>query len=177
MKRLVYLSVFILGLFLANPGHAQVSIHINIGSQPAWGPAGFDYARYYYLPALDMYYDVINQRYVYWDGYYWASRASLPVAYNNVNLYSLYKVVLNDANPWNYHAIHHIKYAPYANHYNQLNIRDYRYANTYVSKREKNPAVDNRVVVRDDRGRSPVAVRSTGSRNSDTGSRVVQQVR
>jgi hypothetical protein len=35
---------------------AQVSVSVNIGSQPLWGPTGYDQAQYYYLPEYDAYF-------------------------------------------------------------------------------------------------------------------------
>ena len=34
----------------------KVGVNINIGSQPEWGPRGYDYVEYYYLPDIEMYY-------------------------------------------------------------------------------------------------------------------------
>jgi hypothetical protein len=67
MKKLLYTIAFLGAVALVLPSHAQVSIQINIGSQPQWGPSGYDYARYYYMPEYDMYYDVQRGYYVYWD--------------------------------------------------------------------------------------------------------------
>jgi hypothetical protein len=49
----------------------QIKVNINIGSQPVWGPIGYDYARFYYLPDLDMYYDVNRREYLYNENNRW----------------------------------------------------------------------------------------------------------
>lgn len=44
----------------------RISINANIVSQPVWGPTGYDYARYYYLPDIDAYYSIPNIRLCIW---------------------------------------------------------------------------------------------------------------
>lgn len=126
MKKLVYLSVFLGALVFTTPSMAQISIQINIGTQPKWGPSGYDYARYYYMPEFDMYYDVMNSHYVWYEGNRWISRAHLPYHYRNVNLYHAYKVVINDMDPWRYHHQHRVRYnnPQYVKNHHQVNIRD-----------------------------------------------------
>lgn len=51
MKSLKYLLGGLL-LSAVNFLNAQVNVNINIGTPPAWGPAGYSDARYYYLPDL-----------------------------------------------------------------------------------------------------------------------------
>ena len=56
------LKIFIIGfvLLLAGSTQAQVSVRLNIGTPPQWGPVGYDNARYYYLPDIECYYDINN---------------------------------------------------------------------------------------------------------------------
>ena len=42
-------------LFLVGATQAQLSVNIQIGTPPQWGPVGFNEVRYYYLPAVDGY--------------------------------------------------------------------------------------------------------------------------
>lgn len=93
--------------------NAQVSVNVNIGSPPAWGPAGYSEVRYYYLPDIDTYYDVTTGQYIYVTNGNWVRANTLPVVYRNYNLYSGYKVVLNDyrgATPYVYYKTHKVKY-------------------------------------------------------------------
>ena len=48
------LSLFlgIATIAMVNTSKAQVSVNINIGSQPEWGPSGYNYAEYYIVLAL-----------------------------------------------------------------------------------------------------------------------------
>ena len=55
-------------LFVANKSTAQVSVQVNIGDQPEWGPAGYAYAEYYYMPDIEAYYYVPRRQFVYLSG-------------------------------------------------------------------------------------------------------------
>ncbi len=92
---------------------AQVSVSVNIQSQPLWGPVGYDYVSYYYLPEYDIYYNVPARQYVYLDGGRWIFAAALPPRFANVNLYSTYKVVLTEPRAYIYHNTHVVKYVKY----------------------------------------------------------------
>jgi hypothetical protein len=113
--------VFVFILFFASTTQAQVSIHLNIGTPPPWGPAGYSDVRYYYLPYVDAYYDVQTSMFIYFEGRSWVRRSYLPSRYKNYDLYDGYKVVMKD-----YHGE-----APYYKH------REYR---TLYAKRYRGPA-------------------------------------
>jgi hypothetical protein len=72
---------------------------VNISSQPEWGPTGYDYAAYYYLPDIETYYDVSKHQYIYFSGHRW-NFTSLPPKYREVDLYNCYKVVINQPKPF-----------------------------------------------------------------------------
>ncbi|MFD2941683.1 hypothetical protein [Flavobacterium notoginsengisoli] len=106
MKKLVFASVLFMSVFFAQ---AQVSINVNIGTPPNWGPQGYDDSRYYYLPDIDVYYDVNQSVFIYDNGGKWMREKRLPSRYRNYDLYSGYKVVLTDYRgdaPYNYHTNH-----------------------------------------------------------------------
>ena len=124
MKKLLYLSLLFLGIAFAQPSSAQVSVSINIGSQPLWGPVGYDYVRYYYIPAIDVYYDVMHHKYTYFQGNKWVSKSKLPGRYRNFDLYRTHKVVINSSSPWNNHRYHRQEYAKFASYHNQVVLRD-----------------------------------------------------
>ncbi|MGO3267911.1 MAG: hypothetical protein ACTIK3_14595 [Sphingobacteriaceae bacterium] len=126
MKKVCYASFVLLGLAFAQPIHAQVSVNVNVGLQPSWGPTGYEYARYYYMPELDIYYDISNRSYTYYDGRRWASHRTLPKRYRKHNLHRTYKVVINDARPWKNHKRYHKKYRGYSKNYKQISRRDGR---------------------------------------------------
>lgn len=126
MKKILLFSGFILGSILFQEASAQlrISIRANIGSQPVWGPSGYDRAEYYYLPEIDVFYNVSRRQYVYEQRGRWVFSASLPRQYRNYDLYSGYKVVVNDNRPYRNAGMYRTKYATYKNNHNQESIRN-----------------------------------------------------
>jgi hypothetical protein len=93
---------------------AQVSVSVNIGSPPMWGPAGYPSVQYYYLPDVEAYYDVRSSMFIYYGGGAWVHRAYLPARYKTYDLYSGYKVVMTDYHgtaPYSHFKEHKKKYA------------------------------------------------------------------
>ena len=126
MKKFLFI-MGILMVILANPTQkvtAQVNININIGQQPAWGPVGYDYVRYYYFPALNIYFDVPSSLFYYLHKGRWIAARYLPPHYSKYDLYSTYKVVLNTSTPWVYNRKHKRLYSKYKRVHNQIVIRD-----------------------------------------------------
>jgi hypothetical protein len=127
MKKYFFIVAVLVGLFSATSVSAQVNVSVNINSQPEWGPSGHNYARYYYIPEINVYYDVASGLYVYYSGNSWVRRHSLPPRYRHFDLYRAYKVVVNDRTPWNRHANYKRQYARYATmHGKQTPLRDDR---------------------------------------------------
>ena len=92
---------------------AQVSVNVNIGSPPAWGPVGYSSVDYYYLPDIQAYYDIRATQFIYFGGGKWIRSRNLPNQYRNYNLYNGYKVVLNDyhgSRPYSNFKTHKAKY-------------------------------------------------------------------
>lgn len=127
MKRILLATTLFTGSMIGTSAGAQVSVSVNanIGNQPLWGPAGYDYAQFYYLPDLDMYYDVQARQFVYPDRGRWVYTTSLPVNYRNYDLYGGYKVVINDQRPYMRHDVYRNQYKRFKNYRNrQVIIRD-----------------------------------------------------
>ncbi len=98
-----------MALFLAVTTQAQVSVNVNFGSPPAWGPVGYSNVQYYYLPDVQAYYDINASMFIYQSAGVWVHRTYLPSRYRNYNLYGGYKVVLNDyhgSRPYNNYREH-----------------------------------------------------------------------
>jgi hypothetical protein len=144
-------------MFNVNSADAQpvsVNININLDRQPAWGPAGYDYAEFYYFPSLNIYFDVNETLFYYLSGRRWVAGYYLPVAYSRYDLYYMYKVVLNDYhNPWVYNKVHKRTYARFRNVRSQTPIRhatEHRYGkarnNTraWIEPQRENYRSDNR---------------------------------
>jgi hypothetical protein len=102
----------------------KVSLGINIGSQPDWGPVGYDHADYYYMPDINAYYDINAHQYVYSSNSAWIHSAALPPRYSNYDVYHGYKVVVNEPTPWVHNTVYRKKYASYKGRRDQAVIRD-----------------------------------------------------
>jgi len=110
------LKLIIVGLilFFAASVEAQISMQINVGNPPQWGPSGYTDVRYYYLPDVEAYYDVPSSMFIYYNGVSWIHRRSLPHLYRNYDLYSGYKVVMTDYHgntPYVHFKDYKLKYA------------------------------------------------------------------
>jgi hypothetical protein len=136
MKKAIICAVFLLSAALFKNAAAQVrvNVNVNIGSQPAWGPTGYDYVEYYYLPDIDAYYYVPNRQFVYLSGGRWIFSAYLPPAYRSYDLYSGYKVVINEPRAYRYYNQHKVKYAGYRGNHSQVFIRNSDEPKYYVVK-------------------------------------------
>lgn len=132
MKNLLIIFGLLAGSGLYQSGYAQVNVNINIGNQPIWGPTGYDYVNYYYLPDLDIYYNVPQQQWIYFDGGRWIMTTVLPARYNSYDLYRMHKVVINDNQPYLRNAVYKKQYASFRGRYDQQPIRDSRDAKYFV---------------------------------------------
>lgn len=92
----IKLIIIGIGIFVSSALTAQVSVQVNVGSPPMWGPAGYTEVRYYYLPDVEAYYDIKSSMFIYYSGGAWIHRAYLPSRYSNYDLYGGYKVVMVD---------------------------------------------------------------------------------
>ncbi|WP_181954752.1 hypothetical protein [Chitinophaga lutea] len=126
MKRFLILVSLIAVAAAFKPAAAQVRVSVNIGMQPAWGPSGYDYAEYYYLPEMDMYYYIPAREYIYFHRGRWVRTRYVPVHYRHYDFYRTYKVVINDRDPFRYHDRYRTRYAAYRYRYDQPVLRDVR---------------------------------------------------
>jgi hypothetical protein len=90
------LILFGIVLLLSGTIKSQVSVNVNIGSPPLWGPVGHPDVQFYYLPDVEAYYDINTSMFIYFGGGIWVHEPHLPGIYANYDLYSGYKVVLSD---------------------------------------------------------------------------------
>ncbi|WP_214227746.1 hypothetical protein [Pedobacter sp. B4-66] len=119
MKKLIFLTLLgAIGL-LPNKLKAQVSLSVNIGSQPAWGPSGYDRADYYYMPDIESYYYVPTRQFIYLSNGNWTFSAGLPPRYRDYDLYNGYKVVINSPRPYDHYRDHRVRYARYRSYHSQ----------------------------------------------------------
>ena len=125
MKKILLLGTLVIGSVLINKANAQqFGISAAIGVQPQWGPYGYDNAEYYYLPDIETYYCVPTRQFTWFENGQWVSSPYLPECYANYDLYSGYKIVLNERDPWCHFNEHRRVYAPYRYRHDQVIIRD-----------------------------------------------------
>lgn len=127
MKKILVSMMFsFAAIAFVNISKAQVNVgvHINIGDQPEWGPTGYDYAEYYYLPDIEAYYYVPRHQFVYLSGNRWIFSSSLPHRHAHYDLYSGYKVVLRTPHAYHHFRDHRVRYARYKHHqHKQVTIK------------------------------------------------------
>jgi hypothetical protein len=134
MKRTILLFSLFAGSMLCQTATAQVAARINIASQPVWGPVGYDQVMYYYLPDLEMYYNVQRRKFYYLENDNWLSKSSLPSSYKNYDMFITRKVVVNVSRPYLDHAFYRVKYEISNGPSNQLSIRDSQDSKYFVNR-------------------------------------------
>jgi len=134
MKKLFFLLALCLSVTFCETAIAQVTLRVNIDTQPIWGPVGYDHVEYYYLPDIDAYYYVPQHRYVYMESGRWISRSSLPQRYRNFDVYSSRKVVINEQKPYLRDKEYKTKYVVNNERSDQQSIRDSHDSKYFVNK-------------------------------------------
>jgi hypothetical protein len=122
MKRTLLLIALFISSTMFKVADAQVNVQVNIGRQPVWGPAGYDFVEYYYFPDIDVYYSVPQQQFIFFDGRQWVYAYSLPGMYSNFDLYRSYKVVINEPNPFLRNDYYRSRYVSYRGMYGRQPI-------------------------------------------------------
>lgn len=113
MKTLKLITLGLMMFFASNSMNAQVSVNVNLGLQPSWGPVGYFSVNYYYIPDIQVYYDVRATQFIFLNNGVWIRSSNLPRQYRNYDLDRGYKVVLNDyhgSRPYAYYGNHKVKY-------------------------------------------------------------------
>jgi len=113
MKALKMITLGIMMFFASSSINAQISVNVNLGLQPSWGPVGYSSVDYYYIPDVQSYYDVRNTQFIYLSNGAWIRSSRLPYQYRSYDLNRGYKVVLNDyhgSRPYDNYRNHKVKY-------------------------------------------------------------------
>lgn len=107
------MSVILASSFFYKAADAQVRINVNVNqaSQPRWVQNDYAQVNYYYLPDLDMYYNVPTRSYTYLHGNRWVTVNSMPQQFRSYDFNRTHKVVVNERNPWNNHVKYKNSYA------------------------------------------------------------------
>jgi len=136
MKKLIAIALLLFfgQAFKTAQAQVNVGLNINIESQPAWGPVGYDHVEYYYLPDIDAFYYVPRRQYVYMQKGRWLFSTALPPVHSRYDLYGGYKVVVNEPRPYRDVVFYRTKYSGYKNNRSQQMIRNSRDVKYYVNK-------------------------------------------
>ncbi|MGZ3901869.1 MAG: hypothetical protein ACXVDC_16200 [Bacteroidia bacterium] len=165
---LTWILILMFSLFTSAPVKAQVNVSVNISSQSLWGPVGYDYVEYYYIPEADVFYYVPTAQFIYFNGGNYVFVNSLPANYH-VNLYSTYIVVINEPKPYLQHNIYISNYGKYKNSgRNHISIRDSGEEKYFVVKgHPKHNSVNKNQG--SDKGNSSIGNKQTmGGRNNES---------
>jgi len=137
MKKTILIVALLTGGFVSQKASAQVKfgISVNIGTQPVWGPVGYDHVEYYYLPDIDTYYYVPRRQYIYMERGRWVFRTYLPTRYSNYDIYTGYKVVINEPTPYRNAEMYRSQYGGYRGRHDQEIIRNSRDSRYFENKR------------------------------------------
>lgn len=166
MKKIILIAALVLGGLAYCPSFAQVAVNVNIGSQPMWGPVGYDYVEYYYLPEPGVYYYVPTGEFIYWNGFEWVFVYTLPPRYH-VNLYNTYKVVINEPRPYLHNDIYVKRYASYrSNPPKQIIIRDSNDPKYAAVKEKRQNNTGTKVKVKDGNAGNVSAQKGRASGNA-----------
>jgi hypothetical protein len=76
-------------------------------------------SQYYYLPEIDLYYDIVNRWYIYFERNRWVYNSELPAMYRGYNLARGYKVLINEYKPYLHASEYREQYRNYYNNYNR----------------------------------------------------------
>ena len=127
MKKLLLAGAIAAASLVAGEARAQVSVSINIGQQPSWGPVGYDHVEYYYIPDIQAYYYVPDHQFVYLSRGHWTFSHELPPRYRNFDLYHCHKEVINEPQPYLHFEEHRAAYDQFrGDPHGQVFIRDSR---------------------------------------------------
>jgi len=110
-RKLFFLMLTLIAFTISSK--AQVSVNVNLGTPPVWARAAPPEVHYYYLPDIEVYYDVPARRYIYLRNGRWQRSAALPSYYRGYDLYKGRTVYLTDYRgnrPYAYYKTHQIKY-------------------------------------------------------------------
>jgi hypothetical protein len=140
MKTSLRLIAFLAASFLFNPSNAQVRICVwcglNMDVQPKWGPTGYDYVDFYYMPDIDAYYNVAQHQFICQKQGVWTATSSLPIRYGAFDLFKAHKVVINEETPYKRNDNFKADYASFKGQHDQAAIRDSRDPRYVILKEE-----------------------------------------
>lgn len=146
MKKLLLTTMVVTAFLLTNHTEAQVNVHLNVnlGGRPNWGIPGNYSGDYYYLPEIDSYYDIPRRQFIYFDGGGWMYASELPYQYRDYDLYSGFKVSINEPRPYLHCQVYRERYSRYYNTYQRPVIYAHEHPDYSNNRYGNNPYGNNR---------------------------------
>ena len=110
MKANTLFSFLLLSFFCLISTNIQAQTEVDL---PNWAPKYIPETRYYYLPEIEIYYDIPSKMYIYYHENGWIRSENLPKKYRRYNLVEATKVSLFDIgpNPYVYNENHRTQYS------------------------------------------------------------------
>jgi hypothetical protein len=117
-------KIFAFAVLAILSGSCNTGSYLSLGveyANPAWAPPYHAGVRYYYLPDIEVYYDLSEKEFIYLDNGQWSFSPVLPPIYSGYDLFNGFVISLNRNvyQPWMHHQY-------YVSHYPR-----YYYHNTY----------------------------------------------
>lgn len=109
MKKLLFIAAIGIASIATVPAakaQVHVSVGLNLGARPDWGPVGYDRAAYYYMPDIGAYYDVPSDEFIYFDAGIWRRSHGLPPMYAGYDYRHGRTIVVNSASPWRHNDVY-----------------------------------------------------------------------
>lgn len=131
---------------------ADVDVDVDV-VVPDWAPyyTNVHQVRYYFLPDIDMYYDVFARQFIYWNGFEWIYVYDYPAMYSSYDLYSSYVIFLdfNVYRPWRYNTRYITLYPKhyYTTHYVYYRDNAHQECLRGYSEHDKQPIYINKTVI------------------------------
>ena len=130
------------------------------GGPPPWAPAHGKRAkvRYYYIPEIEVYYDLVLGEFVWWNGFTWSFSMTLPAPYATFNLYTSHRVVLDYYGnyPWYNHTFYRVKYPSHKVKYSNSKVVNKNYYGKHKSSPGNNVEHHKGKVEHKDKGKGKV---------------------
>ncbi|WP_157580310.1 hypothetical protein [Segetibacter koreensis] len=109
------------------PSYVEGGVHY---VNPPWAPAYYPGVRYYYLPDIEVYYDLSRQQFVYFGNGQWIFSPALPSIYAGYDLFNGFVVALNFRvfQPWmrHHYYVYHYPHYYYRNYYRRMDLEALR---------------------------------------------------
>ncbi|MFI5185124.1 MAG: hypothetical protein ACHQF0_00200 [Chitinophagales bacterium] len=119
LKKISVIAVFLISLYClpgcSTPSYTAFDVHY---TNPLWAPPYYEGVRYYYLPDIEVYYDLTDEEFAYLDNGQWFFSSVLPPMYSNYDLFNGFVIALNVNvfQPWRHHQYYVSHYPRYYYH-------------------------------------------------------------